>query len=144
LLLVAGGTGFAPIKAIVEHFLHLGARRPMMLYWGARRADELYLRTLPEHWARNVPGFGFVPVISDPEQSAHLPVGLVHEAVLADHADLAAFDVYMSGPPAMIDAGRRKFVAAGLSEDRLYYDSFDYAPDVLAQILKNRAGIQGL
>jgi CDP-4-dehydro-6-deoxyglucose reductase len=68
-------------------------------------------------------------------------MGLVHEAVLEDHADLAGFDVYMSGPPALIDAGRRSFVEAGLREERLYYDSFDYAPDVLAQILNARAGI---
>ena len=57
------------------------------------------------------------------------------------NADLSAFDVYMSGPPALIDAGRRSFVQAGLPEERLYYDSFDYAPDVLAQILNARAGI---
>ena len=68
-------------------------------------------------------------------------MGLVHEAVLEDHPDLSAFDVYMSGPPALIDAGRRAFVQAGLPEERLYYDSFDYAPDVLAQILGARAGI---
>jgi len=67
--------------------------------------------------------------------------GLVHEAVLEDHAELSAFDIYMSGPPALIDAGRRSFVQAGLPEERLYYDSFDYAPDVLAQILNARAGI---
>ena len=81
--------------------------------------------------------------ISDPEQAASLGarVGLVHEAVLEDQPDLAAYDVYMSGPPAMIDVGRKRFVDANLPEDRLYYDSFDYAPDVLAQILGSRAGI---
>ena len=85
-------------------------------------------------------------MLSDPEsaQAANLRAGLVHEAVLEDHPNLSGFDVYMSGPPAMIDAGRRAFVEAGLPEDRLYYDSFDYAPDVLAQILSNRAGIHGL
>jgi len=144
LLFVAGGTGFAPVKALVEHFLHLGTRRPIAVYWGARRAEELYLRDLPERWARESANFRFVPVISDPEQAGGLPTGLVHESVLADHADLSAVDLYMSGPPAMIDAGRRAFVEAGLPEERLYYDSFDYAPDVLAQILRNRAGIHGL
>jgi CDP-4-dehydro-6-deoxyglucose reductase len=144
LLFVAGGTGFAPVKALIEHFLHLGTRRPITLFWGARRADELYLRALPEHWARTTAGFRFAPVVSDPEFAAGLATGLVHEAVLAQTPDLAGMDVYMSGPPPMIDAGRRAFVEAGLPEERLYYDSFDYAPDVLTQILRNRAGIHGL
>jgi CDP-4-dehydro-6-deoxyglucose reductase len=140
MLFVAGGTGFAPIKALIEHFLHLGTRRPMRLYWGARAPEELYLRALPEQWATDAPGFSFVPVISGASAGA-LRHGLVHEAVLEDHPDLSAFDVYMSGPPALIDAGRRAFVQAGLPEERLYFDSFDYAPDVLAKILHARAGL---
>jgi CDP-4-dehydro-6-deoxyglucose reductase len=144
LLFVAGGTGFAPVKALIEHFLHLGTRRSLRLYWGARRAEDLYQASLPLHWMQQFSNFHYVPVVSDPEFSHGLRSGLVHEAVIEDHGDLSGFDVYMSGPPAMIDAGRRSFVAAGLDEDRLYYDSFDYAPDVLAQILSNRAGIHGL
>ena len=146
MILVAGGAGFAPIKALVEHFLHLGTRRAMHLYWGARGATDLYLRELPSQWSRQAERLEWQAVLSDPESAKveHVRAGLVHEAVLEDHPDLSAFDVYMSGPPAMIDAGRRAFVEAGLPEDRLYYDSFDYAPDVLAQILSNRAGIHGL
>lgn len=144
LLFMAGGTGFAPIKALIEHFLHLGTRRPMTLYWGARQPAELYLRELPERWVQNNTSFHFIPVISDAEHVHNLRQGLVHEALLEDYPDLSAFDLYMSGPPMLIDAGRRAFVQAGLAEERLYYDSFDYAPDVLAQILQNRAGIHGL
>ena len=146
MILMAGGAGFAPIKALIEHFVHLGTRRAMHLYWGARAASDLYLRELPSQWAREAERLEWQAVLSDPESAKveNLRAGLVHEAVLEDHADLSAFDVYMSGPPAMIDAGRRAFVEAGLPEDRLYYDSFDYAPDVLAQILSNRAGIHGL
>lgn len=144
MLFIAGGTGFAPVKALIEHFRHLGTRRAMTLYWGARRVEDLYQAELPRQWQHASPNFRYVPVVSDPEFSGGLRSGLVHEAVIEDHADLAGFDVYMSGPPAMIDAGRRSFVAAGLDEDRLYYDSFDYAPDVLAEILRNRAGIHGL
>ncbi|MGA8278473.1 MAG: 2Fe-2S iron-sulfur cluster-binding protein [Rhodanobacteraceae bacterium] len=143
LLLMAGGTGFAPIKALIEHFLELGSRRSMRLYWGARAASELYLRELPERWVRETT-LRFEPVISDPEHADGLRIGLVHEALLEDQPDLSAFDVYMSGPPTMIDAGRRAFVQAGLPEERLYYDSFDYAPEVLARILRGRAGIHGL
>jgi CDP-4-dehydro-6-deoxyglucose reductase len=143
MLFVAGGTGFAPVKALIEHFLHLGTRRPMWLYWGARTPDELYLRELPQRWTQQAPSLRFTAVISDLERigDSGLRGGLVHEAVLEDHADLSGFDVYMSGPPALIDAGRRSFVDAGLPEERLFYDSFDYAPDVLALILGARAGI---
>lgn len=144
IVMVAGGTGFAPIKALIEHFLHLGTRRPITLYWGARAPRDLYLRALPERWARDASAFHFVPVLSDAEQAGALRRGFVHEALLEDHADLSAFDLYMSGPPTMIDAGRRAFVDAGLPEDRLFYDSFDYAPDVLAEILRSRAGIMGM
>ena len=144
LLFVAGGTGFAPVKALIEHFLHLGTRRPIGLYWGARTAEDLYLRGLPERWARDVPGFRYVPVLSDaPASDGTARRGLVHEAVLEDQPELGGFDLYMSGPPTMIDAGRRAFVQAGLPEDRLYYDSFDYAPDVIAKILGGRAGLHG-
>jgi CDP-4-dehydro-6-deoxyglucose reductase len=141
MIFVAGGTGFAPIKAIIEHFLHLGTLRAMQLYWGARAPLELYQRALPEQWSGTT-ALTFQPVISDLELTDGLRGGFVHEAVLEDHPDLSGYDVYMSGPPALIDAGRRSFVQAGLPEERLYYDSFDYAPDVLAQILRGRAGIQ--
>lgn len=146
MIFMAGGAGFAPIKALIEHFLHLGTRRAMHLYWGARGVADLYLRELPPQWVRAAHDFTWQPVLSDPHlaQAFGLRAGLVHEAVLEDHPELSAFDVYMSGPPAMIDAGRRAFVEAGLPEERLYYDSFDYAPDVLAQILASRAGIHGL
>jgi CDP-4-dehydro-6-deoxyglucose reductase len=141
LLFVAGGTGFAPIKALIEHFLHLGTRRAITFYWGARNEAELYLRNLPEIWTTVAPSLRFVPVISENDRVDGARRGLVHEAVLAEHSDLSPFDAYMSGPPALIDAGRRAFVEAGLPEDRLFYDSFDYAPDVLAAILRGRAGI---
>ena len=144
MLFVAGGAGFAPVKALVEHFLHLHTRRSMRLYWGARDEADFYLRELPESWLRMSRAFSFQPVLSDAAADARGQRGvLVHEAVLAGQRDLSGFDVYMSGPPAMIDAGRRLFVEAGLPEDRLYYDSFDYAPDVLAKILNSRAGIHG-
>ena len=67
LLFVAGGTGFAPVKALVEHFLHLGTRRRMTLYWGARSVGELYLRELARALGARVAGFCFVPVVSDPQ-----------------------------------------------------------------------------
>ncbi|WP_205744339.1 2Fe-2S iron-sulfur cluster-binding protein [Dyella sp. M7H15-1] len=143
MVFMAGGTGFAPVKAILEHFLALGTRRSIDVYWGARSEVDLYLRTLAEKWAATAANLRFHAVLSDPEQArlASMREGLMHEAVLEDRPDLSGHDVYISGPPAMIDAGRKLFIDAGLPEDRLYYDSFDYAPDVLAQILVGRAGI---
>jgi CDP-4-dehydro-6-deoxyglucose reductase len=144
MVFMAGGTGFAPVKAILEHFLALGTRRPIDVYWGTRNEADLYLHSLAEKWAAIAHDLRFHAVLSDPEQarSAGVREGLVHEAVLEDRPDLSHHDVYMSGPPAMIDAGRKLFIDAGLPEDRLYYDSFDYAPDVLAQILAGRAGFR--
>jgi CDP-4-dehydro-6-deoxyglucose reductase len=146
MLFMAGGTGFAPVKAIVEHFIALGTRRPMHIYWGARIAADLYLLDLARSWASKVPNITFTPVLSDPDeaQAGGLREGLVHNALLADHPDLTGVELYMSGPPAMIAAGRDFFVEAGLPEDRLYFDSFDLAPDVLDAILRGRAGIHGL
>ncbi|OOG49478.1 2Fe-2S iron-sulfur cluster-binding protein [Rhodanobacter sp. C01] len=141
MVFMAGGTGFAPVKAIVEHFIALGTRRSMRVYWGARTSADLYLRPLAERWERELPNLHFHAVLSDPEQAAGFRTGLVHEAVLADQPDLSGHDLYMSGPPAMIDAAHPLFLDAGLPEDRLYYDSFEYAPDVLAQIVASRAGI---
>jgi CDP-4-dehydro-6-deoxyglucose reductase, E3 len=143
MLLVAGGTGFAPIKAIVEHFLHLGSARPMHLYWGVRAERDLYLPRLPAEWATRHPALTFTSVLSDPEpgEATRHRTGLVHEVVVADYPDLSGLDVYMSGPPPMIDAARHAFVHARLDEARLYYDSFDYAPDVLAAIVAARAGL---
>ncbi len=141
MVLMAGGTGFAPVKAIVEHFIALGTQRPMQVYWGARSVGDIYLRELAERWADGRPALQFHAVVSDPEQAGGLRCGLVHEAVLEDHPDLSGHDFYMSGPPAMIDAGHQRFLDAGLPEDRLYYDSFEYAPDVLASIIAGRAGI---
>lgn len=141
MIFMAGGTGFAPIKAITEHFIALGTRRPIDLYWGARRASDLYLRELAELWVRELPHLKFQAVVMEPDGTAGLRRGLVHDAVLADHPDLSGHDVYMSGPPAMVDVALQAFLQRGLPEDRLYYDSFEYAPDVLAQIIAGRAGI---
>jgi CDP-4-dehydro-6-deoxyglucose reductase, E3 len=143
MLFMAGGTGFAPIKAIIEHFRHLRSAREMHLYRGVRDEAELYLADLPRQWAASDPHFRTHTVLSQPsvEEAARHRTGFVHDVLLADHPDLSACDVYMSGPPAMIDAGRRAFVQAGLPPERLYYDSFEYAPDVLAAILASRAGI---
>lgn len=143
MIFMAGGTGFAPVKAIVEHFLELGTRRRMDVYWGARRTEDVYLISLAEAWIDAAHDLRFHAVLSEPGANvgAGRRIGLVHHAVLADYPDLSGHDVYMSGPPPMIDAAREQFIAAGLPQERLYYDSFGYAPDVLGKIIAGRAGL---
>lgn len=131
-VLVAGGTGFAPIKAIIEHAIHQQIRRPMTLYWGARDRPGLYLDELAESWVRTVPTFKYVPVLSDnpPEDGWSGRTGLVHRAVMDDLRDLSGYQVYACGAPAMIDAAKRDFVrVCHLPEDEFFADSFAYAAD---------------
>ncbi len=133
IICVAGGTGFAPIKAIIEQLLADDDRRPLHLYWGARNRNDLYLESLAADWAASHEHIRFTPVLSDSDDPDWRGrTGLVHEAVIRDHDDLWPFDVYMSGPPALIDAGRHAFAEHGLPERHLYYDSFEFAPDVRA------------
>jgi CDP-4-dehydro-6-deoxyglucose reductase len=137
-LFVGGGTGYAPLRAMLRQLIAAGDRRPVMLYWGARGVADLYEHAWLQGVERERPGFSYRPVLSAPpaEGEARWPGrrGLVHEAVLADHPDLARFDVYASGPPAMIEAIRRDFPGHGLVREQLFFDSFDYAPDTLAKL----------
>jgi CDP-4-dehydro-6-deoxyglucose reductase len=133
LIFVGGGTGFAPIKAMVEHALHVGVDRPMTLYWGARACRDLYLPDLPEQWAGAIPGFRYVPVLSEPDAEWNGRAGFVHTAVVDDHPDIADYDVYLSGPPVMVEAGRGAFEALGLSMDHMFSDAFEWAADSRAR-----------
>lgn len=141
IVLLASGTGFAPIKAIVEHLLDRRTQRALHIYWGARHVSDLYLEELCRDWQARHANLRYTPVLSEANtlERNQYRSGPIHEAVLKDFPDLSRFDVYMSGPPPMIEAGRRAFVAAHLPEDRLYYDSFDYAPDVLAALIRARS-----
>jgi len=130
-LMVAGGTGFAPLKSLLRHILETGIRREVHLYWGARQVRDLYEEAQVLEWVRQHPQLAFTAVLSEATatERAHHRSGWVHEAVLADHPDLAACEVYAAGPPAMIEAMRTSFPRHGLPAERLYFDSFDYAPD---------------
>ena len=131
-VLIAGGTGFAPIKAIVEHALHAGSERPMILYRGARRRTDLYLDELPLGWAARLPNFRYVPVLSeaDAEDGWSGRTGLVHRAVMADFPDLSGHQVYACGAPAMIDAARSDLTGqCRLNPDDFFADAFSYAAD---------------
>ena len=135
LVLVAGGTGFAPVKALVRHLLETGVRRALHLYWGARHEVDLY----EDAWLRarlaRFAELRYVPVLSMPAggEAARYRTGLVHEALLADFPDLRAAEVYAAGPPALIAALKATLPGHGLAPGRLYFDSFEYAPDALAR-----------
>lgn len=127
IVMMAGGTGFAPIKAMLEGLFAGGLKRPVHLFWGARRRADLYLHALVEQWATQHALFRYTPVLSEPDADWQGESGFVHEAVLRAHPRLEGHAAYLSGPPAMVRAGKDAFVAAGLDADHLYYDSFDYA-----------------
>jgi CDP-4-dehydro-6-deoxyglucose reductase len=131
MLMVGGGTGLAPLMSILRHVTETGSARDMTLYWGVRAERDLYAHAALESLARRTPGFRYVPVLSEPSPAWAGVAGLVHEAVLAQVADLARYEVYASGPPAMIEAVRREFTARGVEPSRLWFDSFDYAPDTV-------------
>ncbi|MEC5385654.1 CDP-6-deoxy-delta-3,4-glucoseen reductase [Uliginosibacterium sp. H3] len=131
IIFLAGGTGFAPIKSIIEDMAQRGIRRPVHLYWGSRDLAGLYQHELAQGWARELADFSYVPVISDAQPEGWTGrTGFVHEAVMADHPDLSGFDVYACGAPAMIDAARRDFSLRGnLHADAFFADAFTFSAD---------------
>lgn len=132
-IFVAGGTGFAPIKAILEQAFADGVQRPMYFFWGVRGARDLYMRELVESWQARYGNFNVTPVLSEPDGEAwDGETGWVHEAVTRHFPDLSGFQVYASGPPPMIEAVRESLPAHGLPEDQLFFDSFEFSYDAPA------------
>lgn len=129
LIFMAGGTGFAPLKGIIEHAIHIGQDRPIHLYWGVRAERDLYLGELASKWAEEQKNLTFVPVLSEPDNGWSGKNGWVHDAVLEDHPDMSLYDLYMSGPPVMVFGAKKAFMAAGMSEDNMFSDVFEWAQD---------------
>ncbi len=126
-IFLAGGTGFAPVKAMVEHALHNHIERPMAIYWGSRDQAGLYQDALARSWAEKHAQLSYVPVLSEADPTWQGRTGLVHEAVLADYPNLVGQQVYACGSPAMIEAARRDFLARGLPEDEFLADAFTFS-----------------
>ncbi|MFW7343640.1 CDP-6-deoxy-delta-3,4-glucoseen reductase [Pollutimonas sp. H1-120] len=127
LVFLASGTGFAPIKAIVERMIVNGDRRKTVLYWGGRRPADLYMHELAQQWTKDLPDFSYVPVVSEalPEDGWTGRQGFVHQAVLQDIPDLSGHQVYACGAPVMVDSARRDFIQLnGLPEDEFFADAF--------------------
>jgi CDP-4-dehydro-6-deoxyglucose reductase, E3 len=132
MIFVAGGTGFAPIKAQIEHFFHHGDDRPVVLYWGARSRKDLYLPQLPHEWQRDHANFSYIPVLSDsvPGDGWQGRTGFVHQAVLDDFPDLSGYQVYACGAAAMTDIAKQSFIEQrALPEDEFYCDAFTPSVD---------------
>jgi len=132
IIFVAGGTGFAPIKGMLEHLFAEESGRQMILYWGARAKKDIYLPEAPILWQQRHSNFSFIPVLSDPSPGDQCQGrrGYVHQAVLEDFNDLSGFEVYACGAPVMVDSARSAFTQTrGLPEDAFYADSFVYQAD---------------
>ena len=131
LVLLAAGTGFAPLKAIIEHMQFKGITRPTTLYWGARRPQDLYLDAWVKTKLSEMPQLRYVPVVSDAQATDdwHGRDGFVHRAVLQDLPDLSAYQVYACGTPLMVEAARADFARAGLPEGEFHSDAFTSEAD---------------
>jgi len=125
-ILLAGGTGFAPMQSILTHAFHQQTDRHFMLYWGSKDRAGLYRSEQVANWQQQQPRFDFIPVLSEPDANWPGRTGWVHQAVLADFADLSGVEVYACGAPPMIDAARRDFMAQGLPENAFFADSFNF------------------
>ena len=131
-VLLASGTGFAPIKALIEHMEFKGITRPAVLYWGCRSKADLYLHEWAEAAAARLPHLRYVPVLSEPkpEDGWTGRTGFVHQAVMADLPDLSGHQVYACGAPVMVESAQRDFIAkCHLPEDEFFADSFTSAAD---------------
>ena len=129
IIFVASGTGFAPVKAIIEHALHIGIQRPMHLYWGARVLADLYMLSLAQQW--EALGLKFTPVLSEPlvEDSWQGRQGFVHQAVLEDYKDLSVHQVYVCGAPIVVESAHRDFTSLrGLPNEEFFSDAFTFVP----------------
>ena len=131
IVLLASGTGFAPVKAILEHMQHKGIERQVTLYWGGRRPSDLYLNDWVQAQLALMPNLTYVPVVSDalPQDAWTGRTGFVHQAVLQDTPNLQGHQVYACGAPIVVDSARAAYTAAGLPAEEFYADSFTSAAD---------------
>jgi CDP-4-dehydro-6-deoxyglucose reductase len=129
ILMVAGGTGFAPMQAILEHAIEDNDPRMFHLFWGARAKRDLYRDELASSWAEQQDNITYTPVLSEPmdDDNWQGETGFVHEAVLKAYPNIADYDVYMAGPPVMVKAAVADFTAAGLPEDQIFSDAFEFS-----------------
>ncbi len=133
-ILVGGGTGFAPLKGMLEHAFKIGFKKPIHLFCGVRAKRDLYMEVMVRAWEEEHDNLKYTPVLSNPDENDNWQgkVGYVHEAVVEEYPDLCGYDIYLSGPPPMVKSGMEAFYAKGLPETQIYSDSFEYSDDALS------------
>ena len=133
IILMGGGTGFAPLKGMLEHAFYINLDRPIHLFCGVRAKQDLYMDEMVQQWLKLHPNLKYTAVLSEPatEDNWLGETGFVHESVVKHYSDLSGYDVYLSGPPPMVKAGMDLFYEKGLPETQIYSDSFEYSDDAL-------------
>lgn len=128
MIFMAGGTGFAPIRGIIEHALAANCQRPMHLYWGARAKEDLYHHAIAQAYADQHEQIQYSPVLSDPKDSDNWTgrTGYAHTAIMQDYPDLSAYEIYAAGPPVMVYAGRDHFPENNFKLEHYYSDAFEF------------------
>ena len=131
IIIMVGGTGFAPAKGMIEHALKTGFERPIHLYWGARTKEDLYMDELAQSWTKQNPLIRYTPVLSEAKEDDNWSgrSGYVHNAIMEDYPDLSQHEIYGSGSPAMVYAGRDEFVKNNLDLDHYFSDAFEFQKD---------------
>jgi len=130
-ILMAGGTGFAPIKGIIEHALNKNIKRSFHIYWGARTFKDLYFHEQAKKWAQDNDHISYTPILDDIDENSDWQgrTGYVHENILKDFNDFSNVEVYASGPPVMVYAGRDAFTPYGMNPEHYFSDAFEFSND---------------
>ena len=134
ILLVGGGTGFGPLKGMVEHALHVGINQPIHVFMGVRARRDLYMEKAVKDWEKQ--GVKFTAVLSEPkaEDDWQGESGFVHDVVAKTYSDMSGFDIYISGPPPMVHAAADLFSQQGALTEHMFSDAFEYSADALKGI----------
>jgi len=136
IIMMGGGTGFGPLKAMIEHIEYVGFNQKIHLFMGVRALRDLYMNDMTKEWISNNPNLTFTPVLSDAKQedSWQGETGFVHQAVANHYKDLSPFDIYMSGPPPMVNAAVELFTQQGALKENMFSDAFEYSTDAIKAI----------
>jgi len=129
IIMLATGTGFGPVKAIVEHAIAEGSKRPIHIYWGARTRDGLYMDKMVRTWTEQHENIRYIPVLSRPDEQWDGRTGYVQDVALSDFDSLRDFEVYACGHPAMVHAAKKAMVEKGLDPEHCFSDAFEWAKD---------------
>ncbi len=127
IIFIAGGTGFAPIKSIIEDMIANKNKRKIYLYRGVRSEKDFYMNELVNDWIKKLEGLTYIPVVED-GLSEDARSGYVHHAVLEDFKNLNDIQVYCCGAPGLVENAFKDLTKSGLPDDQFFADAFTFAP----------------